>query len=160
MILGGKLWSGMRGMAGELGHLTVEDDDLARLCGCGGHGCLETVASVSGMLRTYTEASGKPCSDGLTLYKAALRGEPHAQLAFERGGAALGLAMSLVAKTLDIATMAVGGGGSDGFALMRPALEAAWHTHALPPQRERLDLHVVAEPDRMGLWGAAVLAGC
>lgn len=53
----GELLTGQSGLAGELGHITV--DPSGKLCGCGNHGCLETlatdtalVASISDRLRT------------------------------------------------------------------------------------------------------------
>src|SRR5262249_25499959 len=44
VMSGGRLLTGHRGMAGEIGHITVSED---RLCGCGNRGCLETMASDS-----------------------------------------------------------------------------------------------------------------
>ena len=43
VMSGGRLLTGHSGLAGEIGHTTVELD--GRACGCGNHGCLETVAS-------------------------------------------------------------------------------------------------------------------
>lgn len=60
MVVFGKLLRGIDGTAAELGHLKVQRN--GRKCGCGGTGCLEGYASVSGMVRTALEAleSGKP----------------------------------------------------------------------------------------------------
>ena len=44
------------GYAGELGHVIV--DPLGPICGCGGRGCLEAIASASAIGRTYTERTG------------------------------------------------------------------------------------------------------
>ncbi len=43
VVLGGRLLAGHSGLAGELGHITVEP--AGRPCGCGNRGCLETVAT-------------------------------------------------------------------------------------------------------------------
>ncbi|WP_425615978.1 ROK family protein [Anatilimnocola sp. NA78] len=43
VVQGGQFVEGSNGLAGELGHITV--DIHGRLCGCGNHGCLETVAT-------------------------------------------------------------------------------------------------------------------
>jgi predicted NBD/HSP70 family sugar kinase len=46
ILSGGRLLTGHRGLAGEIGHITVVPDaSQARRCGCGNSGCLETVAS-------------------------------------------------------------------------------------------------------------------
>jgi len=49
LILGGELQRGTRGFAGEFGHFKVDRDGLE--CGCGGTGCLETVASGPNIVR-------------------------------------------------------------------------------------------------------------
>ena len=54
----GRLLRGANGMAGEFGHVQMDPD--GPLCGCGGHGCWETVASNRAGLRYYQEISGKP----------------------------------------------------------------------------------------------------
>jgi glucokinase len=43
IVLGGELWTGIRGVSGEIGHMTVVSNGLR--CGCGNRGCLETIAS-------------------------------------------------------------------------------------------------------------------
>lgn len=55
IILNGKLIYGHDGLAGELGHITIVDDNNARLCGCGRRGCLETYCSSTGVARTARE---------------------------------------------------------------------------------------------------------
>ena len=47
VMSGGRLLAGHSGLAGEVGHITV--DINGRLCGCGNYGCLETVASDSAL---------------------------------------------------------------------------------------------------------------
>jgi glucokinase len=43
IVLGGELWTGFRGVSGEIGHMTVVPNGLR--CGCGNRGCLETISS-------------------------------------------------------------------------------------------------------------------
>ncbi|HXX95348.1 MAG TPA: ROK family transcriptional regulator, partial [Planctomycetota bacterium] len=50
---GGRLLEGATGLAGELGHVTVEPE--GRPCGCGNVGCLETVATDSALARRVSE---------------------------------------------------------------------------------------------------------
>lgn len=49
IIMNGELFRGKNGSAGEIGHITVQSD--GRRCGCGNHGCLETVASKTAIAR-------------------------------------------------------------------------------------------------------------
>src|SRR3954465_15130477 len=54
IILNGKIFYGMSGMAGEVGHVTVEPNGVP--CGCGNHGCAERYASATGLVRMAREA--------------------------------------------------------------------------------------------------------
>jgi N-acetylglucosamine repressor len=58
VITGGRLLSGNSGMAGEIGHVTI--DPKGTLCGCGNHGCLETVATDSALVRAISQRYKMP----------------------------------------------------------------------------------------------------
>ena len=53
IVLNNKLWKGIDGLAGEIGHLIVENN--GRPCGCGGKGCIETYASAASIRRRFVE---------------------------------------------------------------------------------------------------------
>lgn len=53
---GGRLLAGHSGMAGEIGHVTVQADGYT--CGCGNRGCLETLATDSALRRMMEERMG------------------------------------------------------------------------------------------------------
>lgn len=57
VMSGGRLLMGRAGLAGEIGHLTMELD--GRRCGCGNYGCLETVASDSALAWAITQRLGR-----------------------------------------------------------------------------------------------------
>ncbi|MEZ6048943.1 MAG: ROK family protein [Planctomycetaceae bacterium] len=71
---GGRLIEGNFGMAGELGHITV--DVNGRLCGCGNHGCLETVASDEAFLGHVSRNYGQDL-DFEALIRLMQSGELH-----------------------------------------------------------------------------------
>lgn len=54
----GRLLEGHSGLAGELGHITIEPN--GRLCGCGNHGCLETLATDAALSVRVSERHGVP----------------------------------------------------------------------------------------------------
>ncbi|MFO0865475.1 MAG: ROK family protein [Gemmataceae bacterium] len=54
----GEVLEGQSGLAGELGHVTVELD--GRPCGCGNRGCLETIATDHALVAAISERVGKP----------------------------------------------------------------------------------------------------
>ena len=55
IIINGELYSGATGGAGEIGHMTVQTD--GRICGCGGYGCLEALASRSAIAKDAIAAA-------------------------------------------------------------------------------------------------------
>lgn len=54
LFLGGKLYTGKGGFAGEFGHTTI--DEQGPLCSCGNRGCLEALVSASAVIRQAQEA--------------------------------------------------------------------------------------------------------
>jgi predicted NBD/HSP70 family sugar kinase len=58
LVLGGRLWRGSRGVAGEIGHIPV--DPAGPLCPCGQRGCLELMASGSAVARQWPPDEPKP----------------------------------------------------------------------------------------------------
>lgn len=58
VFTGGRLLEGHSGLAGELGHITIEPN--GRLCGCGNHGCLETLATDTALAVRVSERYGVP----------------------------------------------------------------------------------------------------
>ena len=57
MVSGGRLVQGHEHMAGEMGHVTV--DLHGQKCGCGNHGCLETVATDAAFARAISKRLGR-----------------------------------------------------------------------------------------------------
>lgn len=60
LVNGGRIVAGHSGLAGELGHVTVQLD--GKPCGCGNHGCLETVATDTAFAALVSERLGKKCT--------------------------------------------------------------------------------------------------
>ena len=56
VMCSGRLLGGRSGMAGELGHITVNPNGVR--CGCGNHGCLETLATDAALVRLISEKDG------------------------------------------------------------------------------------------------------
>jgi predicted NBD/HSP70 family sugar kinase len=57
LMLGGRLYQGALPMSGEIGHTPVPGN--SRACGCGGRGCLETLASERGLVQSLAESRGR-----------------------------------------------------------------------------------------------------
>jgi len=100
IVANGEPINGHDGMAGEIGHTSIEPN--GRQCGCGNRGCLETYTSATGIKRTVFELLADTLEDSafrdiswneLTaarISKEAQNGDPIALKAFEITGAYLG----------------------------------------------------------------------
>lgn len=106
LVVGGHLVTGSTGLAGELGHVTVEP--AGRPCRCGKRGCLETVASVPAILAACWEF-GLPLEDLHGLADAVAHAHPVANRVLREAAAALGHVVGAAAMTLNPAKVVIGG---------------------------------------------------
>lgn len=107
-VLDGALWRGARGTAGEIGHLPV--DPNGALCSCGQRGCLETVASGSGIARVWPSDAALPV---LELFDRADEGDPTAVAVRDRLIEGAAAAVRVLVLTVDVDTVVIGGGISN-----------------------------------------------
>ncbi|MFI5588170.1 ROK family protein [Amycolatopsis sp. NPDC051758] len=101
LVVDGTLFSGARGLAGELGHVVVSPGGL--LCRCGGSGCLETYAGQEALL-TAGNAPSLPA-----LLAALARDDTAALAACAAAGQALGIALTSAVNLLDLDRIVLGG---------------------------------------------------
>lgn len=108
LVVGGELFTGPAGNAGEVGHVVV--DPGGNRCSCGGTGCLETVAGQDAIFA----AAGLPPGTGRSaamrsLLDALAGGNAQARAAVERAGTHLGIAVASTARVMDIGAVVLGG---------------------------------------------------
>jgi glucokinase len=125
LVLDGAPYDGRTGNAGHVGHVVVDPDGV--LCTCGGHGCVETVASGPHIARWARENgwSAPPEADAKELADAANEGDPVALRAFRRGATAVATTIASVAAVCDLDLVVIGGGvAKSGRLLFDPLREA------------------------------------
>jgi len=105
IVIDGQPWRGARGGAGEIGHIPV--DPSGALCGCGQRGCLETVASGSGIARQWQSEDPYPAR---ALFAAADAGDPRAREIRSKLATGVASAVRLLVLTIDVETIVIGGG--------------------------------------------------
>ena len=133
LVLNGNIWHGMRGMAGEFGHLTVEPE--GHPCGCGNCGCLEQYASATAVVRMAREAIASGGAPGLAraadsdaefsskaIYNLALQDDEEARRIFRRVGRALGIVLSSLVNGLNLPMYVIGGGAADAWDAFAPSI--------------------------------------
>lgn len=106
LVVGGQLVTGSSGLAGELGHVTVEP--AGRPCRCGKRGCLETVASVPAILAACWEF-GLQLENLDDLAAAVTRAHPVAERVLREAAAAVGRVVGAATMTLNPAKVVIGG---------------------------------------------------
>jgi len=118
----GRVLRGSNGMAGEFGHIEMEHDGL--LCGCGGRGCWETVASNSAGLRYYQQISGKKApSTFAALVKMAQADDQSALKALEKMSSFLGRGLRMIASALAPSEIVIVGDITSAWHLFGPQIE-------------------------------------
>lgn len=75
VVLNGKVLMGESGVAGEIGHMTVNPFETVR-CNCGKAGCLEQYASATGMVRVAKQMLAKRREDSLLRQKEVTAKDP------------------------------------------------------------------------------------
>jgi len=109
IIIDQKIVEGAHGAGGELGHMII--DLNGSLCNCGQKGCLETIASATGVVR-LAKKHGSDLTDAKAVFDAAKAGDLKALSAIDEMTDALALAMQHVAVTVDPDAFVIGGGVS------------------------------------------------
>lgn len=166
IILGGEIYRGERGMAGELGHLTV--NPAGRACNCGNHGCLERYAGALGIAETmratrqddavWQEAAADRDEAVAWLAERAAAGDPDALQIFGDVGEALGQTLAGLLHVFDIRTFILCGGISGAFEWFKPRLEATLRRRTFRSMQAGVTVLRGILGDDAALVGASVLA--
>jgi glucokinase len=134
LVFDGKIWHGMTGMAGELGHTTVFAD--GHPCKCNSRGCLEQYASATAIKRMAMEAiahggaielekaakAPTPEFSAQVIYNLAMAGDKPSQQIFQTVGQALGIAIATFINALNLPMYVIGGGVSHSWDAFAPAM--------------------------------------
>jgi glucokinase len=133
LVLGGAIWCGANGMAGEFGHTTVEPE--GHPCGCGNRGCLEQYASATAVVRMAREAISNNSGSALaraansdaefsakSIYNLAIQGDEEARRIFRYVGRCLGIVLSSLVNSLNLPIYVIGGGVSSAWEAFSPAI--------------------------------------
>jgi len=160
LILKGELYRGRDGMAGEVGHITVEPEGPA--CGCGGRGCLEMYASRVGLRQACLDVpvDGVDPDDPRlpeVLADRAREGDALAQAAFVRAGRALGQVMAGMVNTLNVETILIAGGIAPAFEWMRATALRELEARSYPAAHRDLEVVVAPAKELAGIVGSALL---
>ena len=171
VIADGNLIHGVAGAGGEIGHMNVEPVDGFE-CTCGNKGCLETVASATGVVRVARhlaeeyegDSSIKAAidnGDAVTskdIFVAAEAGDHFADSVVEKVGFYLGQATANIANILNPDSVVIGGGVSAAGEFLRSRVEKYFVSCAFPQVRKTTKIKIAELGNDAGIIGAASLA--
>jgi glucokinase len=169
VLAGGRLLRGHSGVAGHLGHITIDPE--GSVCTCGNRGCLETVFSARAIEGEAWSAVHRGCSSVLTtlfreqpqllscrtIFQAAREGDDLAQAIVSQSIRRLAAALAGLLHVFDPEIVIIGGQMADaGADLLVPLQEEVWQrSRGLLGREVPLVEQQVA--DRSGIVGAAGL---
>lgn len=164
VILSGKIVAGRHGLGGEVGHIHVRKDEKEH-CNCGGRGCLEQIASATGIAREAKRALSASDKDSLlrkhgekisakNVFDAAKQGDEIALGVVDTAMDYLGTAIASVALVIDPETFVIGGGVSmAGDFLIEKLQEKYDYYTAISDNKPKLALAKLGND--AGIYGAA-----
>jgi len=164
VVSDGRLLTGARGVAGEIGHVKVEPPpgEPVRRCGCGALGCLEAYVGGAGIAARLREASAAGKGTGLAspddVERAALGGDPWATAFWQATAARLGRAVADAVTLLDPGRLVLGGGLLLGNPALLAAVELTVREEGSRTALDGLSVMRAALGDDAGVIGAALLS--
>ncbi len=163
LILDHQIFRGSHGTAGEIGHLTF--DEQGPLCRCGSRGCLEAYAAAGSALAMMADqlapargSADRAPSPGIDdVIAAARRGDVAARRVFEDAGLHLGWGLATIVNLLNPGVIAVGGDMSHAGDMLLESVRVGLRRHVLSGAAST-PVKVAHLGDRASMLGGLVLA--
>lgn len=166
VILNEKIVAGRHGLGGEIGHIHVRDEEK-EYCNCGGQGCLEQVASATGiarearrMMAAGTEESAmRKFGDAVTakdVLDCAKAGDALANAVMETVSRYLGLVLAQVALTVDPEAFVIGGGVSKAGPFLLEGIQKYYDKYTVISENKGI-ITLAKLGNDAGIYGAARL---
>lgn len=168
LLLDGQLYSGATGSAGEIGHVTI--DENGPLCTCGNRGCLEAFAGGGAIARRAAEAVKRgqrtqlaevvssPDFSAADVMRVARRGDLVAQRIVAEAGAHLGTAIASMVNLFNPGMVVIGGSISQIGDLLLEPIRTAVSKRSLPPASRAVRISAALLGRRSCAMGAVVQA--
>lgn len=146
LITGGQVLTGSAGLAGEIGHVTVDDDGDP--CHCGNRGCLEGLVSVPALLA----ATGLP--DATTLARQWRQGDAAVTDVVEQAAARVGRVLAVVVMAANPSMIVLGGDLVEALPELAPLVERHMRAGVIPAMSPYVDLRPATLGESSGARGA------
>jgi len=155
IIHNGRVMHGFVGMAGELGHMTV--NPTGNPCGCGNIGCLEKHASATAIVAMAKLLSLGEDITSEGVYKLAVAGNQNARRIFETMGTALGVGLANLINIFNFPLYLLSGGPLPAWDFFAPAMFREIGQRSFTYQNTQTRIEKAILGNEAGLFGAACL---
>ena len=171
IIAENRLIHGVAGAGGELGHIAVDFSERPFACTCGKKGCLETVASATGIVNLARRYADEYAGDSelkariddgqdvsaKDVFDLAKQNDPLALIVIRHFSKYLGIACSHVANMLNPSFIVIGGGVSAAGEFLLEGVRKEYEQLVFPQVRETTHLRLAELGNDAGVIGAASL---
>ena len=164
IIVDGKIVTGAHGAGGEIGHAFVEPEETES-CNCGNKGCLEQLASATGIVRIGKKIMAENTAEtklhldnfsAKTIFDAYKEGDSVAKQIVDKFAEYLGTALAVFTCVVDPEVIVIGGGVSKAGQPLIDAVAGYYKEHAFISCKDTPIVLAKLDNDA-GIYGAAKL---
>lgn len=166
VIINEKMVAGKHGLGGEIGHIRIRENEK-EACNCKGHGCLEQVASATGIAREARRAMAagekesalRAFGDAVTakdVLDCAKAGDALAREVMETVCYYLGWGLAMISMTVDPEVFVIGGGVSKAGTFLTDMIEKYYNEYT-PISENKAGIALATLGNDAGIYGAARL---
>ncbi|MCY9434767.1 ROK family glucokinase [Bacillus haynesii] len=167
IIVNGEIVRGQNGAGGEIGHICSVPEGGAP-CNCGKSGCIETIASATGIVRIakekiesdHRDTSMRACPDltARDIFEAARKNDPVAGEVVDYVANHLGMVLGNLASSLNPSKIVIGGGVSKAGEILRSKVEQSFSRFVFPRAGEAAEIVIASLGNDAGVIGGAWIA--
>jgi predicted NBD/HSP70 family sugar kinase len=128
MVVNGAVVSGAHGVAGEIGHLTVDPEGPE--CHCGNRGCVEAIGADPAIVRQANQLPGVNVQTPAEAAALAHEGHEGVRAVYARAGRAIGLGIAAVVNLIGPEKVIISGEGLAAYDLFEEQVRATFTQHA------------------------------
>jgi predicted NBD/HSP70 family sugar kinase len=158
IVVGGRIYRGAQGAAGDIGHIAVPPaDGRTVVCRCGNENCLEALAGGGALVRDAI-AAGMAVATTRDLVEQATRGDSEALELVRNSGRCIGTVLASLVNFFNPHRIVMTGGVARAGAPLLAGIREAVYARSLPLAARSLEITVSDDPDLSGRIGAALMA--
>lgn len=155
IVAGGNIHRGVRGAAGDIGHIRITGHEET-VCRCGNVACVEAVAGGWALARQMSNL-GYPAITTRDVVEMVRAGNPAAARLVRMAGELMGEVLASTVNFFNPAVLVIGGDLAHAHEQLFAGIRAVVYQRSLPLATRHLDLVPSRLDDRAGIFGAALM---